>query len=171
MVTAEQIIEHFGMKPLEGEGGYYVETYRCGLEVMQERVANVYRGPRSLGTAILYLLTPETFSALHRLRSDEVYHFYMGDPVTMLNLRADGSGKVVTLGHDITGGQRVQLTVPAGTWQGSALAPGGRFALMGTTMTPGFEYQDFELGRRETLLEQYLKYSDLITRLTKELAK
>lgn len=167
-MTAQQIIEHFGMKPLANEGGYYVETYRCKQEVIQGNVAETYDGSRSLGTAILYLLTSETFSALHRLRSDELYHFYLGDPVTMLRLRADGSGEVITLGHDIVGGQQVQVSVPAGVWQGSMVAPGGRFALMGTTVTPGFEFKDSELGERDVLSQQYSAYSDLITQLTRE---
>ena len=166
MTSAEQIIEHFGMKPLVDEGGYYVETYRCKQQLLQGNTAKGYDGPRSFGTAIFYLLTSETFSAIHRLKSDEVFHFYLGDPVTMLQLHPDGSGEVVTLGHDIAGGQQVQVTVPAGTWQGSVLEPGGRFALMGTTVTPGFEQQDFELGRREKLLEQYPTYGELVMRLT-----
>lgn len=160
-MTAEQIIELFGMKPLAGEGGYYVETYRS-----REKIAQKGLTERNLGSAILYLLTPDTFSALHRLRSDETFHFYLGDAVTMLQLHPDGAGEVITLGQDILNGQRVQVTVPRDTWQGCLLNEGGRFALMGTTVAPGFEFDDFEAADREELLKQYTDHKDLIVRLS-----
>ena len=140
MTTAEQIIEFFDMKPLPGEGGYYVETYCSGEKTSEGR---------NLATAILYLVTPELCSKLHRLASDELWHFYLGDAVTMLELRADGSSEVVTLGQDIANGQRLQVAVPAGTWQGCFLNEGGKLALMGCTVAPGFEFEDFEPGERE----------------------
>lgn len=157
MTTAEQIIEHFGMKPLAGEGGYYVETYRSGEKTS---------GGRSLATAILYLVTPEGCSKLHRLASDEIWHFYLGDAVTMLELYADGSSEVFTLGRDIRNGQRLQVAVPAGTWQGCFLNEGGKFALMCCTVSPGFEFEDFEQGEREKLLEKYPDQRALILKLT-----
>jgi len=163
-MTAEQIIELFGMKPLPLEGGYYVETYRCARNIPASQ-PDQYCRPRSLCTAILYLVTPESFSRLHRLRSDEIFHFYLGDAVTMLLLRPDGSSDVVTLGTDLLRGHRPQLVVPAGTWQGCCLQPGGRFALLGTTMAPGFDPEDFELGGRE-LLQQYPEHHELIRKLT-----
>jgi predicted cupin superfamily sugar epimerase len=159
-VTAEQIIELFGMKPLPGEGGYYVETYRS-----REKIARIGLTERNFGSAILYLLTPDTFSALHRLRSDEIFHFYLGDTVTMLQLHPDGTGEVITLGQDILNGQRVQVTVPKDTWQGCMLNEGGRFALMGTTVAPAFEFADFEAASRDKLLKQYTDHRDLIVRL------
>ncbi len=168
MITAEQIIELFGMKPLRGEGGFYVETYRCGEKITQAHLPARYAGERSFSSAILYLLTPDTFSRLHRLRSDEIFHFYLGDPVTMLQLHPDCSGEVITLGPDILQGQRTQVVVPGGSWQGCFLNPGGRFALMGTTVSPGFEFADFEAADREELLGQYPAHRDLITRLTPE---
>lgn len=157
MTTAEQIIELFEMKPLVGEGGYYVETYRSGEKT---------GGGKSLSTAILYLITPEACSKLHRLSSDEIWHFYLGDAVTMLQLHADGSSEVVTLGQDIRNGQRLQLAVPANSWQGCFLNEGGKFALMGCTVWPGFEFEDFEPGEREKLLEKYPEQRELILKLT-----
>ena len=167
-MTAEQIIERFNMKPLPDEGGYYVETYRCKKIIEQANLPAEFNGPRNLGTAILYLLTPNTFSALHRIKSDELFHFYLGDPVTMLHLQPDGSGQVITLGHDITSNQQIQVQVPANTWQGSFLNQGGKFALLGTTVTPGFEFDDFELANRQNLLHEYPQHKDLIVRLTRE---
>jgi len=166
MATAEQIIELFGMKPLQDEGGFYAETYRCSQRIGGAHLPAGYAGGRSLGSAILYLLTPDAFSALHRLKSDEIFHFYLGDPVTMLQLNPDGAGEVITLGRDIFDGQRVQVTVPAGTWQGCFLNPGGRFALMGTTVAPGFEFADFEPAETKTLLKQFPAQKHLILRLT-----
>jgi len=154
------------MKPLKGEGGFYAETYRCSERIGEAHLPAGYVGDRSLGSAILYLLTPDTFSALHRLKSDEIFHFYLGDPVTILQLHPDGSGEVITLGRDILNGQRVQVTVPAGSWQGCLLNPGGTFALMGTTVAPGFESADFEIANREHLLRQYPDKKALIARLT-----
>ncbi|MFC1738143.1 cupin domain-containing protein [Planctomycetota bacterium] len=166
MITAEQIIEFFRMKPLEPEGGYYVETWRASEIIPHNALQGRYAGDRNAGTAILYLLTPDTFSSLHRLKSDEVFHFYLGDAVTMLQLHPDGSNEVITLGQDVIKGQKIQVAVPADTWQGLFLDKDGRFALMGTTTAPGFEYEDFELAQREELLEQYPKQRELIFKLT-----
>lgn len=143
-MTAEQLIERLGLQPHPGEGGYFVETYRSAETIPSAGLPGRYGGDRAMGTAIYYLLTPNGFSALHRLKSDEIFHFYLGDPVIMLNLPPDGSGKLITMGQDIEARQRLQVVVPRGVWQGAALAPGGRFALLGTTVAPGFEYADFE---------------------------
>lgn len=167
MMTPEQIIEFFGMKPLPYEGGYYVETFQCGETIPQGALPARYAGERSFSTATLYLITPDKFSALHRIKTDEIFHFYLGDPVTMLQLHPDGSSNVITLGQDILNGQHVQTTVPKNTWQGCCVNEGGKFALMGCTVAPGFEFEDFELGKREELLSQYPNQRDLILRLTR----
>jgi len=149
-VHADDIRRLLGLEPLPVEGGWYVETHRSRWS-----------------TAIYYLLTPETFSAMHRLASDEIYHFYLGDPVTMLLLGKDGSAEAVTLGTDLAGGQRPQVIVPVGTWQGSRLAAGGRFALLGTTMAPGFEAQELEMGERGALSAAFPGHRDLVEKLTR----
>jgi len=166
MITANQIIEMFRMKPLAGEGGYYVETYRSHGLISQASLPGRYGGDRRISSAILYLLTPDTFSSLHRLWGDEVFHFYLGDPATMLQLHPDGSDELITLGHDIQAGQKVQVTVPSGTWQGSFLNEGAQFALMGTTVAPAFDFADFEPADRKTLLKKYPAQENLILRLT-----
>jgi predicted cupin superfamily sugar epimerase len=168
MTAAGQIIEFFAMKPLPREGGYYVETYRSRDKIGKAALPEKYVGERNLATAILYLITPDAFSALHRIITDEIFHFYLGDAVTMLQLHPDGTSEIITLGHDVLNGQRIQVTVPAGTWQGGCLNGGGRFALMGTTVAPGFESADFELGARDEMLEGYPDQRDLILRLTRE---
>ena len=118
-------------------------------------------------TAIYYLLTPDTFSAMHRLKGDEVYHFYMGDAIEMLNLHPDGTSSTLRLGHDITSGALPQHMVPYGVWQGSRLIDGGSYALMGTTMAPGFDFSDFEEGSFADLHAQYPGNEDLLRKLTR----
>lgn len=162
MITAETVIEQLGLVPLGFEGGYYRETSRSASTV------DLGRGERALSTSIFYMLTPDSFGLMHRLASDEVYHFYLGDTVELLMLHPDGTSEVVRLGQDLTRGERVQLRVPAGTWQGSRLREGGRFALMGTTMSPGFELADFELGDRDQLTFGYPDQAALLRVLTPE---
>ena len=166
MITAEQIIELFEMRLLPEEGGYYVETYRSDEKIGQAGLPVRYNGERSLGTAILYLLTPDAFSRLHRVASDEVFHFYLGDSVTVLELHGDGSSEVITLGPDIAKGQCIQTVVPRGSWQGCFLNKGGKFALMGTTVAPGYESADFEAADRDELLKRYPVRRELILNLT-----
>jgi uncharacterized protein len=166
-VTAAQLISRLGLQPHPAEGGYFAETYRSGEQVSSEALPGRYHGPRSLGTAIYYLVTPDSFSAMHRLRSDEVFHFYLGDPVEMLQLRPGGSGLRLILGQDILEGMQLQVVVQQGVWQGLHLVPGGRFALLGTTVAPGFDYADYEHGDRETLIRAYPQLRDFISRLTR----
>ena len=167
MLTAEEVRRLMKLEPLAAEGGLFREAYRSAHRLPREALSKCYPGERSLSTAIYYLLTPETFSAMHRLRGDEVYHFYLGDPVEMLKLKPDGSAEALLLGQDISGGMRLQQVVCGGTWQGSRLVPGGSFALMGTTMAPGFDPADFELGKREELSAAYPAYAPLIAMLTR----
>jgi predicted cupin superfamily sugar epimerase len=164
-LTAERVIQLLGLKPLPREGGWYRETYRAGLQLPASVLPAPYAAPHSAGTAMYYLLTPDTFSAMHRLPTDEVFHFYIGDPVEMLQLGPDGGQRLV-LGPDILGGQLVQAVVPAGVWQGSRLRDGGAFALLGTTVVPGFDFADYEHGDRAALVVQFPLFADEITRLT-----
>jgi predicted cupin superfamily sugar epimerase len=146
-MTAEEVIAKLGLTPLPGEGGYYRETYRSA-ESISEGLSFRYgaNATRSTGTAIYYFLTPETFSALHRLKSDEVYHFYRGDPVQLTTIDSDGNVQQVLLGSRFEEGERCQFVVPAGVWQGSRLIAGGKWALLGTTVAPGFIFEDCELA-------------------------
>jgi predicted cupin superfamily sugar epimerase len=166
MISAQEIIELLGLKPLRVEGGYFAEIYKCQEGIPRTALPERYHGKRSFGTSIFYLLTPDEVSALHTLESDEIFHFYLGDPVTMLQLHPDGSTDVVTLGQDIRSGQQLQVVVPRGTWQGSLLNEGGEFALLGCTVAPGFEYSDYEAGSRGDLMKEYPEQEDLIVRLT-----
>jgi predicted cupin superfamily sugar epimerase len=165
-LSAEDIIGILKLEPLDMEGGYFCQTYRSTEEIPVSALPDRYKRPKLFGTAIYYLLTPEVKSAMHRLPTDEIFHFYLGDPVTQLQLHPDGSSDVITLGSEIDKGQQPQVIVPRFTWQGSILIEGGRFALLGTTMAPGFDYDEYEAGDREELIRKYPNHRDLIIRLT-----
>jgi len=167
LITASALISCLGLKPLSQEGGYYAETYRSEGSIPANALAEAYGSTRSLATAIYYLVTPDSFSFMHRLSSDEVFHFYLGDPVEMLQLYPDGSGRAITLGADVMNGMHPQAPVRGGVWQGLRLAPGGSFALLGTTVSPGFDFADYEHGSREKLLAQYPAFTERIIALTR----
>lgn len=167
-IDPQDLATRLGLEPLGFEGGYYRETYRSPVRRPGPELDPIYLGDRNIGTAIYYMLTPDSRSMMHRLKTDEMYHFYLGDRVELLMIREDHSHELVELGSDVMAGERVQHLVPAGTWQGSRLAPGGRFALMGTTMCPGFELDDFELGRRSDLVARYPELTVWLEALTPE---
>ncbi len=168
MIPAEQVIRTLDLRPLPSEGGYYKQTYKRE----NEQLPGDYYGldtktGRSVSTAIYYLVTPESFSALHRVKSDEIFHFYSGDPVEMVQIDQDGDVKHIVIGADIVSGQQPQVLVPKGVWQALKLKPGGRWSLMGTTVAPGFEFEDFELGHRKDMIDLFPQHQDLIIKYTR----
>jgi uncharacterized protein len=166
-LTADKIRAMLHLQPHPIEGGYFSETYRSEMKLGADVLGAAYSGERLIGTAIFYLLTPETFSAMHKLPGDELFHFYLGDPIEMLQLRPDGGDEIITLGQDIVSGMRLQHCVPGGCWQGSRLIRGGAYALLGTTMSPGFDYADYEVGKRDELTRKYPERKDMIRSLTR----
>jgi predicted cupin superfamily sugar epimerase len=166
-MTADEVRKLLQLTPLELEGGFFRETYRSRWQVPTEYLPEGTGGSRSIGTAIYYMITLETFSTLHRLPGTEVFHFYLGDPAVMLQLHPDGMSRTVTLGTDLAAGQEAQVEVRGNVWQGCRLAPGGKWALMGTTMSPGFDYADYETGVPEELIAQYPDVADSIRLYTK----
>jgi uncharacterized protein len=166
MPTAEELIALLNLQPHPKEGGFFRETYRCNDRIAAAHLPSRYGGDRSACTAIYYLLTPTAISALHRLATDEVFHYYLGSPVRMLQLTPGGRGREIVLGTDIAAGQQLQVVVPRGVWQGSVLEPGGAFALLGCTVAPGFEYVDYEHGRRQELTAEFPDHEAMIRRLT-----
>jgi uncharacterized protein len=145
-MTSQEIIRLLDLKR-HPEGGYYRETYRSFDAI--PGTSQVY------STAIYYLLVPGSVSKMHRLKADEMFHFYLGDPVTWVLLEPSKNVRKVVLGCELEEGQRPQMLVPAGTWFGGSLNKGGNFALMGTTVAPGFEFEDFVLGKPEELLRDF----------------
>jgi len=168
-MTAEDVKKILGLRPHPREGGWFVRTYEASEKVGRESFEDKrYEGARRTGTAIYYLLEPDTFSEMHRLKSDEVFHFYAGDAVEMLQLTERGMGATVVIGNDLLGGQRPQVVVKRGVWQGSRLVEGGRWALLGCTVSPGFEFEDYETGLREDLCAAWPEFAPEIRALTRE---
>jgi uncharacterized protein len=159
-LTASEIKSLLGLEPHPVEGGHFRRTYTSPGTVDLER------GVRRQGTAIYYLLEPGTFSEMHVLDSDEIFHFYVGDPAEMLQLWPDGSSARVTLGPDLQNGHHVQLVVPAGVWQGTRLI-GGMVALLGCTVTPGFDFADYRSASADELIAQWPHEAELIRALTR----
>lgn len=162
MLDADEIRALLRLEAHPLEGGFFVETWRSAHALSATALDPSAADRRALGRAIYYLLTPGTVSSMHRLRWDEIFHFYLGDPVEMLLLAPGEEGRLATLGVDLASGQRPQLIVPAGVWQGARLADGGRVALLGTTMAPGFDAADFEIGGIEALAGQWPRFRDAI---------
>jgi predicted cupin superfamily sugar epimerase len=166
-LTAEEVIKKLDLRPLPDEGGYYRQTYKSDMEFPTNGFGVDSDSMRRISTAIYFLETPDSFSALHRIRSDEVYHFYAGDPVDMIQIDDSGILSRFILGSDILNNQSPQLVVPKGKWQASRLKAGGRWALMGSTVAPGFEFEDFELADRDRMRLQFPQLSQDLRSFTR----
>ncbi len=147
------------------EGGWYRETYRAAETISGANLPPRFAGPRAFSTAIYFLLDSGQYSALHRIRQDELWHFHDGDPLLIHQISASGAYEVGRLGCDPAHGAWPQHVVPAGTFFGAELAPGGRFALVSCTVAPGFDFADFELPPRRVLLTRFPQHATLIERL------
>jgi hypothetical protein len=161
-MTAQEIKNLLRLDPHPIEGGFYRRTYTSPEAV------DLPRGVRAQSTAIYYLLETGTFSELHVLESDEIFHFYLGDPVEMLQLHPDGRSVVLTLGPELAAGQQVQIVVPAGVWQGTRLLGDGKVALLGCTVTPGFDFADYRNATYAELAAKWPEQSERIRFLTRD---
>lgn len=166
---AAKIIERLGMEKIPVEGCWFKVTYASTDKFEAAALPARYGSPRIAGGAIYALLTNEDFSAMHKLKTDEIWHFYEGDPIELLLLHPDGRSEVVVLGANVLAGQHPQYTAPAGSWMGARSLTQGEaaYGFFGTTMAPGFDYADFEIGYREELQRQYPERSALIAALTR----
>ncbi|WP_109485131.1 cupin domain-containing protein [Occallatibacter savannae] len=160
-MTAEQIKALLKLDPHPIEGGSFRQTWAAAGTL------HLPRGARSQGTAIYYLLEQGQFSEMHVLDSDEIFHFYLGDPVEMLQLHPDGHCQIVVLGHDLLAGQQVHVLVPAGVWQGTRLIGDGKLALLGCTVVPGFDYADYRNAGYEELAAKWPEQTERIRALTR----
>lgn len=163
-MTADEVIRLLKLQPHPRERGFFVESYRSADRVSWESLSGRYEGTRVYSTAIYFLLKKGSFSEMHRLRSDEIFHFYLGAPAEILLLHPDKTGEVARLGNNLEEKERPQIVVPRGTWQG--IRTTGDFTLMGTTVAPGFEYSDYESGNRTELIALYPQFATLIRELT-----
>jgi predicted cupin superfamily sugar epimerase/mannose-6-phosphate isomerase-like protein (cupin superfamily) len=166
--TAKQLIDKLKMQLIPGEGAWFAVTYKSADPIEGEAAAHV-SGPHFGYSAIYALETKTDFSAMHRLVTDEMWHFYGGVPVEMLLLYPDGHGETVVIGPDVLAGQSPQFLVPRGVWQGSHPLGGGAeaYSFFGTTLTPGFEYSDYEQGYRTELQAKYPAFAPMISELTR----
>lgn len=168
MNSADEWIRHLGLEP-HPEGGFYRETYRAAGKIAAHPP---FDAERSYSTAIYFLLKRGQISKLHRLRSDELWHFHAGDPLEVVMIDREGRLECATLGTDLERGERPQVVVPAGRWFGArhpGRAGGGQqgFTLMGCTVAPGFDFADFEMGvKGQTLIQQFPQHRDIIETLT-----
>lgn len=155
----KDIISKFGLKPLPFEGGYFIETFRSKKSYLS----------RSLCTGIIYLLTSGSVSKLHRLPGEEIFHFYFGDPVKMLNISESGNAEIIVLGNEFEKGEVPQHVVDSNCWQGAFVSEEQNtvFSLLGTTMSPGFDINDYEsaAGHEDILLKSYPEFSEIIKKL------
>ncbi|MEA1911818.1 MAG: cupin domain-containing protein [Spirochaetota bacterium] len=159
-LTPEKIINKLKLIPLADEGGYFKRTWTSDIKLEG----------KPLGTVIYFLLinSNEGFSALHTLSTPETYHFYLGNPIELSLFYQDGRVEQVIMGQDILNGEQLQFTVPGGVIQGSKIIGGGKFALIGTSMAPGFIPDDFYLNLREEMITKYPEFKNLIVSLTRD---
>jgi predicted cupin superfamily sugar epimerase len=149
------------------EGGYFRQTYKADSVLAKEALPAGFAGARAASTAIYFLLEGTDFSAFHRLRSDEVWHFYAGDPLIVHVIAPEGKYSSILLGRDLDAGHVLQGVVRAGCWFASHVADWKSFALVGCTVAPGFDFEDFELAKRAELVARYPQHGELVERLTR----
>ena len=166
MKTARYWIDKLGLIP-HPEGGHFRESYRATLAIDANALAPEFAGERAASTAIYFLLSGDDFSALHRLRSDELWHFYDGGPIVVHVIDADGQRSDILLGNDPERGESPQAVVKAGSWFGSKLQIADSFALVGCTVAPGFDFADLELADRAELVRLYPQHRQLIEQFTR----
>ncbi len=149
------------------EGGFFKETYRSDTLIPQSALPKSFKGSRNCSTGIYFLLTGENFSAFHKIASDELWHFYAGDGLTVQIIHPDGKHNSIKLGSDIENGEVFQACVPAESWFASQPTNKTGWALVGCTVSPGFDFEDFEMAKRDDLLAQFPEHRIIIKELTR----
>jgi len=163
--TAEYWIERLGLN-LHPEGGYFRETYRSVDRLTASALPEQYESDRVFSTAIYFLLRGTQVSRLHRLKSDELWHFHAGSSAAIHLIEPDGGYAELRLGPDLDRGESFQHVIPAGCWFGATVDAADSYTLVGCTVAPGFDFADFELGERNDLLARYPDHREIIERLT-----
>ncbi|NNV54338.1 cupin domain-containing protein [Limnovirga soli] len=167
MLSAADYIQHYQFK-IHPEGGYYSQTYCAAEEIQQQALPARFTGNRFFSTAIYFLLEQGNFSAFHRIKSDECWHFYEGQTLLVHVLHTTGTLETIQLGKNIQQGETFQFVVPAGCWFASEPAATTSFSLAGCTVAPGFNFEDFELAKCETLSAEFPQHATIIQRLTRQ---
>lgn len=163
---AQALAEKLKLQP-HPEGGFYRETYRSNQVIGQQNLGPDFSGDRNCCTGIYFLLTSETFSAFHRIKQDEMWHFYQGSPLLLHTLSPSGEYRCIEIGADVMNGQNPQYVVEAGTWFGATVKNPDDYSLVGCTVSPGFDFRDFELAARDKLTSLFPEHSKTIAALTR----
>jgi hypothetical protein len=166
-MTPEQLVKHLELEP-HPEGGFYKEMYRSEAKLLGSLLAKDLEGDRNFSTAIYFLIEKENFSALHKIKSDEIWHFYAGDALEVMEISNSGQLKITLVGNKLDQGEVFQYTVKANTWFGSRVKSGGTYSLVGCTVSPGFDFRDFEMAKRNDLLEKFPEHKGIIEQMTRD---
>jgi predicted cupin superfamily sugar epimerase len=161
--TVAELVKSFGLEP-HPEGGFYKETYRS--RSFFKSLPAPFNGDRNYSTAIYFLLPKGTRSGLHRIRSDEIWHFYLGGSLSLVQIFPDGKCETVVLGSNVVKGEKLQHVVPAGCWFGAFPNENVEYSFVGCTVSPGFDFADFEMATRLELIKQFPEHKALIAGLT-----
>ena len=164
MSITDQLIQKYNLEP-HPEGGWYKQTYKSEEQIPADALPERFGATRSFSTAIYFLLEKGSFSAFHRIKSDECWHFYAGEPLLIYIIDQNGELKTITLGNDLKQGQSFQYVVPANCWFASRPAPGSEYCFVGCTVSPGFEFEDFELASAAELAAIYPEHKKIIEQL------
>lgn len=162
----EEIIEKLDLTP-HPEGGYFKETYRSDGLIDKESLDTQYSGNRNYSTSIYFLLTSDAFSAFHKIHQDEIWHFYSGSPILLHMIDQEGYYSEVTIGSNLNKDETPQFIVPGGVWFASEVKNENSYSLVGCTVAPGFDFDDFELGIRDKMIEKFPKHKEVINRLSR----
>lgn len=166
MISPKELIDRYGLLR-HPEGGYYIQTYKSNEKIEKECLPDRFSGDRFIATAIYFLLKAGDFSAFHRIKSDECWHFYAGQTLLIYIIHSNDELEKVKLGSRIDEGEVFQFVVPAGCWFASEPAPHSEFSFVGCTVSPGFDFEDFELASASSLCKEYPLQCDIINRLTR----
>lgn len=162
----KNIIEQLELLP-HPEGGYFKETYRSDIRIEQRALPGHYKSDRNCSTAIYFLLTSGNFSAFHKIKQDEIWHFYDGTPITLHIITEEGVYEKHLIGQELDIGQVPQFVVKGGDWFASEIEAADSFGLAGCTVSPGFDFEDFEMADRQDLIQLYPEHREVITKLTR----
>lgn len=165
MISSKELVNKLDFQP-HPEGGYFKEVYRSEEEMKSEDLPERYKSPRCFGTSIYYMLEGERFSSFHKLKSDEIWHFYLGSPIILHLINKEGKYSKVIVGQNVDEDEHLQFTIPHGTWFAAEVKDKSSFSLVGCTVSPGFDFADFEMGERNNLIEMFPKFKDIIEKLT-----
>ncbi|HMC01479.1 MAG TPA: cupin domain-containing protein [Flavobacteriaceae bacterium] len=165
MDTVEYIIKALNLQP-HPEGGYYKEVYRSSGIIGNESLDSRYTGSRNYATSIYFLLTSDSFSAFHKINQDEIWHFYDGSPIKIHMISETGEYSNVVVGKDLKKGEKLQFVVPGNHWFAANVVYENSYSLVGCTVSPGFDFKDFQLANRNALITKFPQHKRIISNLT-----